>query len=82
MFPIMEKKYASQYRNEGFLSGARRIYASLLDALILSVVSFCLFLSSSAIVGSVPSYSSTMETIIAALKNIPTVRKVHLDAME
>ena len=30
----------------------------------------------------ISSSTSTMETIIAALKNIPTVRKVHLDAME
>ena len=30
----------------------------------------------------ISSSTSTMETIISALKNLPTVRKVHLDAME
>lgn len=59
----MEKKYASQYRNEGFLSPARRIYSSLLDALLMTVVSFCLLLASNAIVGNIPAYSNQIEAI-------------------
>ncbi len=59
----MEKKYASQYRNEGYLSSARRIYSSLLDALLMVVVSFCLLLTSNAIVGNIPAYSNQIEQI-------------------
>ena len=59
----MEKKYASQYRNEGFLSPSRRIYSSLLDALLMAVVSFCLLLASNAIVGNIPAYSNQIEAI-------------------
>ncbi len=59
----MEKKYASQYRNEGYLSFTRRIYSSLLDALLMVVVSFCLLLASNAIVGNTPAYSSQIDAI-------------------
>lgn len=59
----MEKKYASQYRNEGYLSPARRIYSSLLDAFLMIVVSFCLLLASNAIVGNVPQYSNQIDAI-------------------
>lgn len=59
----MEKKYASQYRNEGYLSSARRIYSSLLDALLMVVVSFCLLLASNAIVGNIPAYSNQIDAI-------------------
>ncbi len=59
----MEKKYASQYRNEGYLSSARRIYSSLLDALLMAAVSFCLLLASNAIVGQIPTYSNKIEAI-------------------
>lgn len=59
----MEKKYASQYRNEGYLSPARRIYSSLLDAFLMVIVSFCLLIVSNAIVGNIPSYANKIEGI-------------------
>lgn len=59
----MEKKYASQYRNEGYLSPARRIYSSLLDAFLMVVVSFCFLLASNAIVGNISFYANQIDAI-------------------
>ena len=64
----MEKlggQYISEYRNEGYLPTSRRIYASLLDSLLIILLSFAFMILSANIAGNVPSYSSEIETIHA-----------------
>lgn len=59
----MGKEYASKYRNEGPLPISRRLYSSLVDSLIMIVVSFCLLLLSASITSSTPYYKEQNEII-------------------
>lgn len=59
----MGKEYVSPYRNEGALPISRRLYSSLVDSLLMIVVSFCLLLASSAITSNTPFYEEQIEII-------------------
>ncbi|MDY5441373.1 MAG: hypothetical protein SPG64_04040 [Candidatus Enteromonas sp.] len=56
-------QYVSEYRNEGYLPVSKRIYASVLDSLLLIIVSFALMILSANIAGSVPSYANEISSI-------------------
>ena len=71
----MEKKYASEYRNEGYLPLSRRLYSSLFDALLMAVLSFCLLLGSNAIVSCLPYYKGQMETISSSRKEMYLIQE-------
>ena len=71
----MEKKYASEYRNEGYLPLPRRLYSSLFDALLMVVLSFCLLLGSNAIVSCLPYYKGQMETITTSRKEMYLIQE-------
>ena len=71
----MEKKYASEYRNEGYLPLPRRLYSSLLDGFLMVVLSFCLLLGSNAIVSALPYYKGEMETINVSRKQMYQIQE-------
>lgn len=59
----MEKSFISKYRNQGLLFTSKRIFASLIDGLILVLISICLLFASNAIIQNIPSYQKKIHDI-------------------
>ena len=60
----MEKNYISKYYKEGYLRSSRRIYAGLIDSILLIIASFIILISGMEILQNcIPQYKSKIDEI-------------------